>query len=31
MTIKIVEFCEISFIEFLVMTQFVDFSAIQGQ
>ena len=28
---KIVEFCEIPFIGYLVMTQFVDFSVIQGQ
>ena len=31
MTIQIVEFCEIPFIGYLVMTQFIDFSAIQGQ
>ena len=28
---NIAEFCEISFIGYLVMTQFVDFLAIQGQ
>ena len=28
---KIVEFCEIPFIGYLVMIQFTDFSAIQGQ
>ena len=28
---KIVEFCEISFIGYLVMIKFTDFSAIQGQ
>ena len=28
---KIVELCEISFIGYLVMTQFTDFSAIQVQ
>ena len=28
---KIAEFCEIPFIGYLVMIQFTDFSAIQGQ
>ena len=28
---KIVEFCETPFFGYLIMTQFVDFSAIQGQ
>ena len=28
---KIVEFCEIPLIGYLIMTQFTDFSAIQGQ
>ena len=28
---KMVEFCEVTFIAYLVMIQFTDFSAIQGQ
>ena len=31
MRTHILEFCEIPFICYLVMTQFVDFSTIQGQ